>query len=90
MTDMQRWQASMNYLYPVNETTPLHPGRMEVYLASDAEAAIAETIETCRQLLKKIAYETAKDFEYFDEIKQYRKNLVIDFQEALAALQEQP
>ncbi len=47
MTDMRRWQASINYLYPVDEKTSLHPGRMEVYLASDAEAAIAAAEQEC-------------------------------------------
>lgn len=60
MTDMRRWQASINYLYPVDKTTPLHPGRMEVYLASDAEAAIAAAEQhaiKCAEIADRHGYE---------------------------------
>jgi len=36
-----KWQASINYLYPINDEMPLHPGRMEVVLLDDHVAAVA-------------------------------------------------
>ncbi len=46
MSSIQQWQVSINYLYPINDQTPKHPGRMVVVLYADAQAAIAAAFQS--------------------------------------------
>ncbi len=50
------WQASMHYLYPVNDDTPMHSGRMKAVLFSDLPALIARVREDERQKAHNVIY----------------------------------
>lgn len=67
--DVQKWQASINYMYPINDETPQHAGRMVVVLAAEAEAHEKAAIEATQVAERALAASRIEDLrrEAFDE-----------------------